>query len=176
MKKLVIALSIAIGMTMLLPQIATAGETMFNKDMQGSKLAIVKTCMPPATFVGVVYADEGGKDSMDAASAICYSKQQGEFTIPNSDFGDRARVYAKCNYPSEKVWGIAYKDRVGGDEADGVTVICRNKKTGAQRIVNVPDLAGGRAWTQFTGDKLIGIACSDRAGADAIDGCSAVRK
>ena len=176
MKKLIIVLSIAVGMTMLFPQIASAGTAMFNKDMQGSKMAIEKACMPPAKFIGVVYADEGGKDSMDAASAICYSKQRGEFTIPNSDFGDRARVYARCNHPTEYVWGIAYKDRVGKDEADGVTVICRNKNTNSQRIVSVPDLAGGRAWMQFTGANAIGISCNDRQGSDSVDGCTLIVK
>ncbi|MBT3181840.1 MAG: hypothetical protein HN337_04940 [Deltaproteobacteria bacterium] len=176
MRKLVIALSIAASVTILLPQIASAGTAMFNKDMQGSKMALDKQCMPPAVMVGVVYSDRGGTDAMDAASAICYSKQRGEFEIPNSDFGDRAKVRAKCNRDTEYVWGIAYKDRVDSDEADGVTVICRNKKSGSQRIVNVPDLAGGRAWMQFTGANAIGISCNDRQDSDSVDGCTVIVK
>lgn len=175
MGKNALALFGALGMSVLLTSTTLAGA-MFNNDMSGSKMAVEKVCSPPAVFIGVEYGDLQNDDAMDAASAICYSDQRGEFTIPNSDFGDRARIQVKCDRRTEYVWGIAYKDREGKDEADGVAVICRNKQTGDQRMVESQDLAGGRAHVTITGQNAIGISCNDRQGSDATDGCTLVTK
>jgi len=175
MKRVAIVLAVAVSVILVSARMGVAGH-IHNNDMTGSKMMVQKPCMPPAVFIGVVYGDRENNDGMDAASAICYSKQRGEFEIPNPDFGARAKVRARCNHATEYVWGIAYKDREGSDDADGVTVICRNKKSGAQRTVSVADLSGGRSYITITGKNAIGIACNDRKDSDSIDGCTLLTK
>jgi hypothetical protein len=169
---LAIAVVVALG---LIATGAVAKEAKQNQDMNGSKQLVYKVCEGKgAKWVGIVYSDEMNKDSMDAVSVIC-KNASGEYEVPNNDFGDRERVRIKCA-PYEVIYGIAYKDREGKDEADGITLICKDTKNGETRIAFNADLQGGRDYVQITGDGAIGVAYNDRINDDAVDGVTLVTK
>lgn len=172
-KTLVLAVALAVTLS---AGLAAAGTAKPNNDLSGSKQLVYKTCEGSGVkWIGVVYNDLKGSDSMDAASVICKSKSQGEYQVPNSDFGDRALVSFKCG-PYENGIGIAYKDREGKDAADGVTIICKDKFTGAERIVYNSDIQGGRQYVEIKDNNAIGIAYADRMGNDETDGLTLVTK
>ena len=121
MKRLVMAVMV-LAVAVLLAVSVSAGTAKPNNDMSGSKQLVSKTCDGKGVqWIGVVYNDLQNGDAIDAVSVICKGNS-GEFEVPSDDFNDRARVRVKCN-PYEQVVGVAYKDRDGKDEADGLTVI-----------------------------------------------------
>ncbi len=163
--------------TMLLPGIALARRALPNNDMAGSKMPVEQVCTGEnVQFIGVVYADLKNSDAADAVSVVCWSADRGEFVLPNNDFGDRDKVYLKCDRATEFVYGIAYKDREGSDATDGVTLICRKKEGGDERLVENNDLVGGRSFVRIAEKDAIGIQYNDRKDSDEVDGVTLVVK
>lgn len=130
-------------------------------------------CQSGTTLVGVAYFDLRN-DSVDAVTAICeFTKgpRKGEVIMekdkdwPKS--GLREVQEHKCDWRTEKLWSIQYKDRdVKGkhrDAMDGLRVGCKNKRTGRIRYTYNHDTQGGRAWETIPsrGKKVIGIAYKD---------------
>jgi len=174
MKKIA-GVAVVLAVVALLAGSAMAKTAMENPDMAGSKEKVFMTCEGKGLrWIGISYDDKKRGDAMDAVSVLCKGPQ-GEFEVPNPDFSGRERVRLKC-YKSERIWGIAYKDREGKDEADGVTLICRDRKTGEERLVYNKDLQGGREYVRITGKNAIGIAYNDRIKGDAVDGVTLVVK
>src|SRR3990167_2519901 len=111
----------------------------------------VQAANPCGVVKGVAYTDLGGQDYVDAVSAIC-SNSAGENVVVNSDFTKKPGKLA-CK-SSETFIGIYSKDSFENnklqDELDGVTAICKNKKTGDIRKVSNGDIDGGREGAEMT--------------------------
>lgn len=177
MKRFALSVLVSFAAVVLVSGPALARKALPNNDMAGSKMAVELVCEGQnVIFIGVAYNDLKKSDAMDGATVICWSPDRGEFMLPNNDMGDREKVIAKCDRETEYVYGVAYKDREKDDAADGVTVICRKKQGGDERIVEVKDLAGGRDYTRVTGENAIGIAYNDRKDSDETDGVTLVVK
>ncbi len=168
---------VAFAVVLAAPGAALARKSLTNNDMAGSKMAVELVCEGQnVVFIGVAYNDLKDSDAVDGVTAICWSPERGEFTLPCPDMGDRAVVTAKCDRETEYVWGVAYKDREKSDASDGVTVICRKKKGDDERIAEVQDLAGGRQYVRITGKNAIGISYNDRKDSDEVDAVTLVVK
>lgn len=144
-----------------------------NKDMDDNGRAFTTHYCPAGSQVaGMAYFDLRN-DAADAVSAICeYTKgsRKGEIYIPkDKDWptsGLREIQEHKCDLATERIYGVRYKDRdatLSRDAMDGLSVGCKNKRTGRIRWTANYDTVGGRAWeTILVGnEKVIGVAYKD---------------
>ena len=164
------ALVVALGLTVAANAQA---RILSNGDLDDNGRAFTTHYCPAGTKVaGMVYFDLRS-DAVDAVSAACVytsGSRKGEVTIPkDKDWpskGLREIQEHKCDLATEKIYGVRYKDRdatLSRDAMDGLSVGCKNKRTGRIRWTYNPDTLGGRAWeTILVGNKkVIGVAYKD---------------
>jgi hypothetical protein len=175
MRKYVVA-GLVVALGLIIATNVYAGRRYSVPDLEDNGRAYTDHYCPTGTeVVGVAYFDLRN-DSVDAATAICeYTKgpRKGEVVIPKDkdwpSSGLREIQEHKCDWRTEKLWSIQYKDRdVLGkhrDAMDGLRVGCKNKKTGRIRYTYNADTQGGRAWETIpsNGNKIIGISYKDGA-------------
>jgi len=169
-KYAVAALVVALGLV-----IATNAQArrLSNQDMDDNGRAFTDHYCPAGTQVaGIAYFDLRN-DAVDAASAICEytsGSRKGETYIPKDkdwpSSGLREIQEHKCDLRSEKIYGVRYKDRdatLSRDAMDGLSVGCKNKKTGRIRWTYNPDTQGGRAWETILvrGKRVTGVSYKD---------------
>jgi len=169
-KYLVAALVVAFGLTMA---VNAQARILTNGDLNDNGRAFTTHYCPAGTKVaGMAYFDLKN-DAVDAVTAICEytsGSRKGEVYMPrDKDWpksGLREVQEHKCDLRTEKIWAVRYKDRdatLSRDAMDGLSVGCKNKRTGKIRWTYNHDTQGGRAWeTIRVGNKtVIGVAYKD---------------
>jgi hypothetical protein len=163
-----------------------------NKDLNDNGRGFTTHYCPEGTRVaGMAYFDLKN-DSADAVSAICeYTKgpRKGDVYIPKDgdwpSTGLREIQRHKCDLSRERIYGVRYKDRdatLSRDAMDGLSVGCKDKRTGRIRWTANYDTIGGREWeTLIVGKgKVIGVAYKDGGcggeKSDCVDGATFITK
>lgn len=151
-----------------------------NPDMYNNSREYVDSVCPEGKLIGFSYIDFKN-DSVDSVAAYCERSNGSTFIAKPADWPaiSRAERSQRCN-KHEKLVGVRYKDRgVRGshkDAIDGLSIACKNKRTGEVRWTYNPDTIGGRNWTEIwvpKGKRLKGISYKDggcgKVSSDCVD-------